>query len=404
MRRAVITGMGIVSSIGANIEEVADSLKATRSGIDFVPEYQELGFKSQVAGDPAVKASEHVPKRAMRFMEDGSAWTYMSMQEAIEMSGLEESQISHPRSGLIMGTGGPSTKEIVRAAKITQEKGPKRIGPFAVPKAMCSGVSAALATPFKILGLNFSVSSACTTSAHCIGLGAQQIAWDQQDIIFAGGGEELHWSLSALFDAMGAMSSGYNETAPKTASRAFDKNRDGFVIAGGAGAVVLEEYEHAKKRGAVILGEVTGFGATSDGHDMVAPSGEGAVRCMQQALKKVTGPVDYVNPHATSTPVGDIKEAQALREVFGSDVPALSATKSLTGHSLGGAGVQEAIYSLIMMRDSFKAASAHIEELDPEFADLPIIREYEDAKVNRILSNSFGFGGTNGTLVIDKVE
>ena len=340
-------------------------------------------------------------KRAYRFMGEGAGWAYMSMQQAIEAAGLEDSDISNERTGLIVGTGGPSVEAIVKAADITREKGPKRIGPFAVPKAMASTGSATLATPFKIKGVNYSISSACATSVHCIGAAAEQIAWGKQDVMFAGGGEELHWALSNLFDAMGAMSSDYNDT-PEKASRAFDKARDGFVIAGGAGMFVLEEYERAKARGATIYAEILGYGATSDGHDMVAPNGEGALRCMQQALEPLKGRrIDYVNPHATSTPVGDIREAQAMRDVFGADaVPPLSATKSMTGHSLGAAGVQEAIYSLIMMREGFIAPSINIDEMDPEVGDLPVVTEMRKAELNTVLSNSFGFGGTNGTLVL----
>ncbi len=403
MRRVVVTGIGIVSSIGDNAQEVAEALKAGRSGVAGVPEYADLNFKCQVAARPNANPAEHVDKRAYRFMGEGAGWCYMSMAEAIADAGLEESDVSNPRTGLIVGTGGPSVEAIVKAADITREKGPKRIGPFAVPKAMASTGSATLATPFKIKGINYSISSACATSVHCIGAAAEQIQWGKQDVMFAGGGEELHWALSNLFDAMGAMSSGYNDT-PEVASRAFDANRDGFVIAGGAGIVVLEEYERAKARGATIYAEVLGYGATSDGHDMVAPNGEGAKRCMEQALSTVEGrKIDYVNPHATSTPVGDIKEAEAMREVFGSDMPPLSATKSMTGHSLGAAGVQEAIYSLLMMKHGFIAPSINIDQLGEEFTDLPIVRETREAQLDTILSNSFGFGGTNGTLVLGKV-
>ncbi|MCP2671289.1 beta-ketoacyl-ACP synthase I [Maricaulaceae bacterium EIL42A08] len=403
MRRVVVTGIGIVSAIGDNADEVAAALKAGKSGVAGVPEYADLGFKCQVAARPNANPADHVDKRVYRFMGEGAGWCYMSMAEAIADAGLEEDDISNPRTGLIVGTGGPSVEAIVKAADITREKGPKRIGPFAVPKAMASTGSATLATPFKIKGINYSISSACATSVHCIGAAAEQIQWGKQDVMFAGGGEELHWALSNLFDAMGAMSSGYNDT-PQIASRAFDAKRDGFVIAGGAGIVVLEEYERAKARGATIHAEVLGYGATSDGHDMVAPNGEGAKRCMQQALSTVEGrKIDYVNPHATSTPVGDIKEAEAMREVFGSDIPPLSATKSMTGHSLGAAGVQEAIYSLLMMKHGFIAPSINIDEVDPDLADLPIVRETREAKLDTILSNSFGFGGTNGTLVLGKV-
>lgn len=404
MRRVVVTGIGIVSAIGENADAVAKSLKAGRSGIVKAPEYADLGFRCQVHAKPGVDPAEHVDKRVYRFMGEGSGWCYMSMEQAIADAGLSEDEVSHERTGLIVGTGGPSTEAIVKAADITREKGPKRIGPFAVPKAMCSTASATLATPFKIKGINYSISSACTTSLHCMGAAAEQIAWGKQDIIFAGGGEELEWSLSNLFDAMGAMSSRYNDT-PQTASRPFDKNRDGFVIAGGAGIVVLEEYERAKARGAKIYGEILGYGATSDGYDMVAPSGEGAARSMKLALDEAKGrKVDYINPHATATPVGDIAEARAIREVFGNDAPLISGTKAMTGHCLGGAGVQEAIYCLLMMRDGFVAPSINIEEIDPEIGDLPIVRETKSQEVNTCLSNSFGFGGTNGTIIMGKPD
>ncbi|TRO94431.1 beta-ketoacyl-ACP synthase I [Glycocaulis profundi] len=404
MRRVVVTGIGIVSAIGENAGAVSDALRAGKSGVVAAPEYAELGFKCQVHARPPVKAADHVDKRAMRFMGEGSGWAYMSMEQAIADAGLEDSDVSNERTGLIVGTGGPSTEAIVAAADITREKGPRRIGPFAVPKAMASTGSATLATPFKIKGLNYSISSACTTSLHCIGAAAEQIQWGKQDVMFAGGGEELHWSLSNLFDAMGAMSSGYNDT-PQIASRAFDKDRDGFVIAGGAGIVILEEYERAKARGAKIYAEVLGYGATSDGHDMVQPSGEGAARCMRNAMAEAKGRrIDYLNPHATSTPVGDIKEMGALRDVFGQDVPPLSATKSMTGHSLGAAGVQEAIYSLLMMQGGFIAPSINIDMLDPEFEGLPIVTETKEAEINTILSNSFGFGGTNGTIILGRPD
>lgn len=400
MRRVVVTGLGIVSAIGENAEKVSAALRAGQSGVSAAPEYAELNFKCQVHARPPVAAADHVDKRVYRFMGEGAGWAYMSMQQAIADAGLEDGEVSNERTGLIVGTGGPSTDAIVSAADITRAKGPRRIGPFAVPKAMASTGSATLATPFKIKGLNYSISSACTTSLHCIGAAAEQIQWGKQDVMFAGGGEELHWSLSNLFDAMGAMSSGYNDT-PEKASRAFDKDRDGFVIAGGAGIVVLEEYERAKARGAKIYAEVLGYGATSDGHDMVQPSGEGAARCMRNALKEAKGrTIDYLNPHATSTPVGDIKEMGALRDVFGDKAPALSATKSMTGHSLGAAGVQEAIYSLLMMEGGFIAPSINIDTLDPEFEDLPIVTETTEAEINTILSNSFGFGGTNGTIIL----
>ena len=404
MRRVVVTGIGIVSAIGENADAVANSLKAGKSGVVKAQDYADLGFRCQVHARPSVNPAEHVDKRAYRFMGEGSGWCYMSMEQAIADSGLAPDEVSHERTGLIVGTGGPSTEAIVKAADITREKGPKRIGPFAVPKAMCSTASATLATPFKIKGLNYSISSACTTSLHCMGAAAEQIAWGKQDIVFAGGGEELEWSLSNLFDAMGAMSSGYNET-PEKASRPFDKNRDGFVIAGGAGIVVLEEYERAKARGATIYAEILGYGATSDGYDMVAPSGEGAARSMKLALDEAKGrTVDYINPHATATPVGDIAEARAIREVFGAKPPLISGTKSMTGHCLGGAGVQEAIYCLLMMRDGFVAPSINIEEMDPEIGDLPVVTETKHQEVNTCLSNSFGFGGTNGTLIMGRPD
>ncbi len=401
MRRVVVTGMGIVSSIGNNANEVVASLRDARSGIVKADKYAELGFRSQVHGMPTLDASKVVDRRAMRFHAAGTAWNHVAMEQAIADSGLGEDEVSNERTGIIMGSGGPSAKVIVDSADLTRTKGPKRVGPFAVPKAMSSTASATLAVWFKIKGVNYSISSACATSNHCIGNAYEQILWGKQDIVFAGGCEELEWELSVLFDAMGAMSSSYNDT-PATASRAYDKNRDGFVIAGGAGVLVLEEYERAKARGAKIYGEIAGYGATSDGFDMVAPSGEGAVRCMRQALATVKTPIDYINPHATSTPVGDVKEIEALREVFGSGdkCPPISATKSLTGHSLGATGVQEAIYSLLMMQNGFICESANIQELDPDFADMPILRERRDnAHLRAVLSNSFGFGGTNATLV-----
>jgi 3-oxoacyl-[acyl-carrier-protein] synthase-1 len=403
MRRVAITGMGIVSSLGNNAQEVSTALAEGKSGISAMPQFAELGFRSQVAGQPSLNVEEAVDKRVRRFMGDGAAWNYVAMEQAIADAGLEDDTIQNPMTGLIMGSGGPSTKALIAAADTARNASPKRVGPFAVPKAMSSTNSATLATPFGIKGINYSISSACATSSHCIGNAAEMIQWGKQDVMFAGGGEELDWALSVLFDAMGAMSANYNDT-PATASRAYDKNRDGFVIAGGAGVLVLEEMERAKKRGAKIYAEVTGYGATSDGHDMVQPSGEGAVRCMHMAMKGLDAPVDYINPHATSTPVGDIKEIEALREVFGADCPAFSATKSLSGHSLGAAGVQEAIYALLMMQGDFIAGSAHIEELDPDFADMPIVQETRDnAGLNTVMSNSFGFGGTNATLVMRRV-
>ena len=404
MRRVVITGMGIVSSIGNNVQEVTTSLRNATPGIVRADKYAELGFRCQVHGAPTLDPETLVDRRAMRFHGGGTAWNHVAMDQAIADSGLEESDISNDRTGIIMGSGGPSARTLVEAADITRTKGPKRVGPFAVPKAMSSTASATLATWFKIRGVNYSISSACSTSAHCIGNAAEMIQWGKQDVMFAGGCEELDWTLSVLFDAMGAMSSSYNDT-PGTASRAYDKTRDGFVIAGGAGVLVLEEYEHAKARGAKIYAEIVGYGATSDGHDMVAPSGEGAMRCMRQALATVKTPIDYINPHATSTPIGDLKEIEAIRAVFGDKIPAISATKSLTGHSLGAAGVQEAIYCLLMMQHGFMAESANITEIDPAFADMPILRKRQDGvTLGTVLSNSFGFGGTNATLVMKHID
>jgi 3-oxoacyl-[acyl-carrier-protein] synthase-1 len=402
MRRVVVTGMGIVSSIGNNTQEVLASLREAKSGIIAAPQYAEKGMRCQVHGEPSVKPEDVVEKRDMRFMGEGSGWNYIAMQQAIQDSGLTPEEISNPRTGIIMGSGGPSARAIVAAADTAREKGARRVGPFAVPKAMCSTASATLATPFEIKGVNYSISSACATSAHCIGNSYEHIAEGKQDIMFAGGSEELDWTLSVLFDAMGAMSTKYNDT-PERASRAYDKNRDGFVIAGGAGVLVLEELQRAKRRGAKIYGELVGYGANSDGYDMVAPSGEGAARCMKMAMKYLDRPVDYLNTHGTSTPVGDLKEMEAVRAVFGSKPPMISSTKSLTGHSLGAAGVQEAIYSLLMLNNGFLCESAHIEELDPAFEDLPILRKREDRDVNCVLSNSFGFGGTNATLAFAKL-
>ena len=402
MRRVVVTGIGIVSSIGGNVEQVTASLRDARSGIVKAEDYERLGFRCHVHGAPNVDLDALVDRRVRRFMGDGAAWNYVAMQQAITDSGLDEKDVKNDRTGLIMGSGGPSTRTVVNAADTTREKGPKRVGPFAVPAAMSSTNSATLATPFGIRGVNYTISSACATSAHCIGNAAELIQWGKQDVMFAGGGEELDWTLSVLFDAMGAMSSKYNAT-PTKASRAYDKNRDGFVIAGGAGTVVLEELEHAKARGAKIYGELVGYGATSDGYDMVAPSGEGAVRCMRMALKDVQGQIDYINPHGTSTPVGDAKEIEAIREVFGTKIPPISSTKSLTGHSLGATGVQEAIYCLLMMQNNVLCESANIEEIDPDFADVPILRKRVDnAKIDTVLSNSFGFGGTNASLVFQR--
>ena len=403
MRRVVVTGIGIISSIGCNAEAVTASLRNAKPGVVFAPEYAELGFRCQVHAPSDVDWEALVDRRAARFLAPGTAYAHLSMEQAIADSGLTEAEISDERTGLIVGAGGPSTRAIVNAAEITREKGPKRIGPFAVPKAMSSGPSAVLSTWFKIKGINYSISSACATSTHCIGAAAEQIMLGKQDVMFAGGCEELDWTLSNLFDAMGAMSSNYNET-PAKASRAYDKDRDGFVIAGGGGVVVLEELEHAKARGAKIYAEIIGYAANSDGYDMVAPSGEGAARCMRLAMQGLDRPIDYLNPHGTSTPVGDSKEMAAVREVFGDKAPLISSTKSLTGHSLGAAGAQEAIYCLLMMQHGFAAESANIDNLDPEFADLPILRARKDMQLNTVMSNSFGFGGTNGCLVMGRYE
>jgi 3-oxoacyl-[acyl-carrier-protein] synthase-1 len=403
MRRVVVTGMGVVSSIGNNAAEVLGSLREAKSGVVAAPEYAELGFRCQVNAPPRIDWEAMVDRRAARFLAQGTAFGHIAMEQAIADAGLEEAEVSDERTGLIVGSGGPSTRAIVEAAEITRTKGPKRVGPFAVPKAMSSGASAVLATWFKIKGLNFSISSACATSAHCIGVGYEQILMGKQDIVFAGGVEELDWTLSVMFDAMGAMSSNFNAT-PAVASRAYDLNRDGFVIAGGGGILVLEEYEHAKARGAKIYGEIVGYAANSDGFDMVAPSGEGAVRCMKLAMSTIGGrTIDYLNPHGTSTPVGDVKEMDAVRAVFGDKPPLISSTKSLTGHSLGAAGAQEAIYCLLMLNNGFAAESAHIETLDPAFADLPILRQRSDRPLETVMSNSFGFGGTNGCLVMAKI-
>lgn len=407
MRRVVVTGMGIVSSIGNNTQEVLSSLYEAKSGIAFMPEFAEHGFRSRVGGAPTLDAASVVDRRAMRFHGGGSAWNHVAMEQAIADAGLEAGEISHERTGIVMGSGGPSTRALIDAYDKARESGSsKKVGPFAVPKGMSSTASATLATWFKIKGVNYSISSACATSNHCIGNAYELIQWGKQDVIFAGGCEELDWTLSVLFDAMGAMSTDFNET-PSRASRAYDVRRDGFVIAGGAGVLVLEELEHAKARGARIYGEIVGYGATSDGYDMVAPSGEGAVRCMRMALQGVKAKVDYINPHGTSTPVGDAKEIEAIREVFGAGEksPPISATKSLTGHSLGATGVQEAIYSLLMLNNDFICESAHIEELDPAFADMPIVRKrIDNAGLGCVLSNSFGFGGTNATIVMKRLE
>ena len=406
MRRVVVTGLGIVSSIGNNAEEVTDSLRHARSGIVTADDYVRLGFRSQIHGSLKIDLDAVVDRRARRFQGDGAGYCWVAMTQAIADAGLTEKEISNPRTGLIVGSGGPSTKAIVTAADIARDpaKGPKRIGPFAVPKAMSSTCSANLSTWFKTKGVNYSISSACSTSANCIGNAAEMIQFGKQDMMFAGGGEELDWTLSELFDAMGAMSSKFNAT-PQKASRAYDKNRDGFVISGGGGILILEELEHARDRGAKIYAELTGYGATADGADMVAPSGEGAVRCMQMALANVKGPVDYINPHATSTPVGDIPEINAIRQVFGDKIPPISATKSLTGHSQGAAGVHEAIYTLLMMQNDFICESANIEELDPAVEGANIVRRrIDNVKINTALSNSFGFGGTNASLVFQRLE
>jgi 3-oxoacyl-[acyl-carrier-protein] synthase-1 len=408
MRRVVVTGLGIVSSIGNSANEVLASLREAKSGVVAAPDYAELGFRCRVHAAPQIDWEAAVDRRAARFLAPGTAYAHISMEQAIADSGLTEAEISNERTGLIVGDGGPSTRTIVQAADTTREKGPKRIGPFAVPKAMCSGPSAVLSTWFKIRGINYSITSACATSTHCIGAAAEQIMLGRQDVMFAGGCEELDWSLSNLFDAMGAMSSRYNDT-PAVASRAYDADRDGFVIAGGGGIVVLEEYEHAKARGAKIYAEIVGYAANSDGHDMVAPSGEGAARCMRLAMAgfgdRKVGAIDYLNPHGTGTPVGDEKEIGAVREVFGDKAPPISSTKSLTGHSLGAAGVQEAIYCLLMLQNGFIAKSAHIDNLDPAFADMPIVRARIDgAQLNTVMSNSFGFGGTNGCLIMARAE
>lgn len=407
MRRVVVTGMGIVSSIGNSTQEVIAALREGKSGITHSESFAERGFKCQVSGQPKLDWEAMVPRKPKRFMNEGIAWNWIAMDQAIRDAGLETGTVVNERTGIIMGSGGPSTRAIVDAAETTLKSGgPKKIGPFEVPKAMCSGPSAALATAFQIKGINYSISSACATSAHCIGNAAEQIQWGKQDVVFAGGCEELDWTLSNLFDAMGAMTTRFNAT-PEKASRAYDKDRDGFVIAGGAGVVVLEELNHAKARGAKIYGEIVGYGATSDGFDMVAPSGEGAARCMKQALAgfdgKPVAKIDYINPHGTGTPVGDAREIDAIRNVFGDKVPTIAATKSLTGHSLGAIGVQEAIFSLLMMNNAFICESANIEDIDPAFADMPIARSrIDNPALNCVMSNSFGFGGTNATLVFQR--
>lgn len=399
MRRVVVTGLGIISSIGNNKNEVAASLRSGTSGIVFSEEYAELGFRSHVHGPLKINPDDVIDRKIRRFMGEGAAYNYLAMEEAIADAGLESSEVSNPRSGLIMGSGGPSTSNLINAWDTFREKGIKKVGPYMVPRTMSNTNSACLATPFKIKGVNYSISSACATSAHCIGNAAELIQLGKQDIIFAGGGEELHWTLTVLFDAMGALSSLYNST-PSIASRAYDSDRDGFVISGGGGVLVLEELEHAKARGARIYAELTGYGATSDGYDMVQPSGEGAVRCMQQAMQDTKEPIDYINAHGTSTPIGDIRELQAVKEVFGSNIPKISSTKSLSGHSLGAAGVHEAIYTLLMMEGRFIAASANIQNIDPGAEGVPIVRErIDNALINTAMSNSFGFGGTNASLL-----
>ena len=404
MRRVVVTGLGITSSIGTNQQQVLESLQQGKSGIEFCPKYQELGFRSHIHGAVDLDLNSLIDRKLRRFMGDSAAYNYLAMKEAIEDAGLDEEQISNPRTGLIAGSGGTSTENVSLAVDLLREKGARKVGPFMVPRTMGSTNSACLCTAYKIKGVNYSISSACSTSAHCIGNASELIQFGKQDMVFAGGGEELHWTLTLLFDAMGALSSKYNDT-PETASRAYDETRDGFVIAGGGGMLVLEELEHARARGAKIYAELVGYGATSDGYDMVQPSGEGAVRCMQQAMESVVAPIDYINAHGTSTPVGDVRELEAIKTVFGDNVPPISSTKSLSGHSLGAAGVQEAIYSLIMMKNDFICASANIQQLDPAANDLPIQRERKDnAGLRTVMSNSFGFGGTNATLIFQRLE
>ncbi|WP_323774591.1 beta-ketoacyl-ACP synthase I [Alcanivorax sp.] len=403
MRRVVITGMGIVSCLGNDTDSVTRSLREGRSGIRFKEEYKEIGMRSQIAGTPTIQLEDFIDRKPRRFMGDAAAYAYVAMQNAITDSGLSDEQVSHERTGLIAGSGGHSSFNQVEAADIARSRGVKRVGPYMVPRVMASTVSACLATPFKIKGVNYSIASACATSAHCIGNAVEQIQLGKQDVVFAGGGEEEHWTLSCLFDGMGALSSKYNDT-PEKASRAYDATRDGFVIAGGGGMVVVEELEHAKARGATIYAEVLGYGATSDGHDMVAPNGEGAARCMRQALATVEGPVDYINAHGTSTPVGDVAELKAIREVFGDQCPSIGSTKSLSGHSLGAAGVQEAIYCMLMMQNDFTAISANIETLDEKADGMPVLVTGKDSGPTTVLSNSFGFGGTNASLVLRKWE
>ena len=402
MNRVVVTGLGIVSCIGNNQSDVIDSLKNLKSGITSAEEYEEFSFRSLVHGKPNIDISNEIDRRLLRFMGDGAAYNYIAMKDAIDDSGLEDSDISNEMTGIIVGSGGPSTQNLFKSSEIGKSLGSKKIGPFMVPRAMSSTNSATLATPFKIKGVNYSITSACSTSSHCIGNAYDLIQMGKQNIVFAGGGEELHWTLSILFDAMGALSSKYNST-PNKSSRAYDADRDGFVIAGGGGTLVLEELEHAKARGAKIYGEITGYGATSDGYDMVQPSGEGAERCMKQALKNIDGKIDYINTHGTSTPIGDVKELEAIKNVFDSKIPKMSSTKSLTGHSLGATGVHEAIYSLLMMKNNFISGSANIENLDDSAKDCNILLKTEnDVEIEHVMSNSFGFGGTNATLVFSK--
>ena len=403
MKRVVVTGIGVVSCLGNNQEEVYQSLLNTKSGISFCEEYKEHNLKSHIHGKPNIKLEDHIDRKTIRFMGDGSSYNYIAMQEAIKDSGLEEKDVSNFTTGIVMGSGGPSIKNVILAADKTREKNPKKMGPFIVPRTMASTASATLAVPFKIKGVNYTISSACATSGHCIGNAMELIQLGKQNVIFAGGSDELHWALTAMFDAMTALSSKYNDT-PEKASRAYDKTRDGFVIAGGGGVLVLEEYEYAKARGAKIYAELTGYGATSDGYDMVAPSGEGAVRCMKMALGTARNKMDYINTHGTSTPVGDITELKAVGETFGAEIPKISSTKSLSGHPLGAASVHEAIYSLIMMKNNFIAASANVNDMDDEAKTFPIVTKVEkDVTLNSVMSNSFGFGGTNATLVFEKI-
>jgi len=404
MRRVVVTGMGIVSCLGLDKESVTESLRTGRSGISYRPDYEEMGMRSHVAGAVEIDFSEHIDRKSLRFMGSSAAYGYISMDRAIADAGLTEEQVSNIRTGIIMGSGGTSTQDQVEAIDVLREKGIKRVGPYRVTRTMGSTVSACLATPFKIKGVNYSISSACSTSAHCIGNAMELIQLGKQDIVFAGGGESEHWSLSCMFDAMGALSTKYNDS-PDKASRAYDADRDGFVIAGGGGTLVIEELDHALARSATIYAELTGYGATSDGYDMVAPSGEGAVRCMQMAMATINNSIDYINAHGTSTPVGDIQEIKAVKEVFGDNIPTINSTKSLSGHSLGAAGVQEAIYSLLMMENNFIAASANIENIDPEVEGVPVARQrLDDAELNTVMSNSFGFGGTNATLIFERYQ